>query len=182
MNEVNTFLFEFLHGFAGRGNVSDALIIFFATYVPFLVGAFFISSIWGMSRDWRIRFAGLGAAGIAIIIGRGILTESLHFFFTLPRPFVALGFEPLILQTSNAFPSGHAAILFALATLMVCEKKKYAVWFFVFALANGIARVIAGVHWPLDIVGGALVGVMAALIAYALLLPSVRELRRQSRT
>jgi undecaprenyl-diphosphatase len=40
--------------------------------------------------------------------------------------------------------------------------KKWSFLFFVGAVLIGIARVIAGIHWPIDILGGAIIGILSA--------------------
>ena len=47
---------------------------------------------------------------------------------------------------------------------MFLINKKYGYWFLSLALLNGLARVIVGVHWPIDILGGALIALIGFLI------------------
>ena len=76
--------------------------------------------------------------------------------------------KPLVqVPHSGAFPSGHAAMAFACATVLAWWDRRLAVPAFVLAAAIGWSRVYVGVHWPLDVVGGALLGLG---IGYALVL------------
>jgi undecaprenyl-diphosphatase len=78
------------------------------------------------------------------------------------------GDEPLItIPHSDSFPSGHAATSFACATVLTALLPRAAPAFYVLALAIGYSRVYVGVHWPLDIVGGAVLGVATALLLLA---------------
>jgi undecaprenyl-diphosphatase len=63
----------------------------------------------------------------------------------------------------GAFPSGHAATSFAGATVLSFAFPKLAPYLYVLAAAVAFSRVYVGVHYPLDIVGGALLGVVVAL-------------------
>lgn len=64
-----------------------------------------------------------------------------------------------------SFPSGHATFMFALAYAMYTFDKRAGIVLFAFAILTGVARVLAGVHFWYDIIGGACVGVFVACIS-----------------
>jgi undecaprenyl-diphosphatase len=66
--------------------------------------------------------------------------------------------------STYAFPSGHTTFVFALATIAWYYHEKVAYFLYVSGLVIGIARVIAGVHYPSDILGGIIVGTVVAYI------------------
>ena len=66
-----------------------------------------------------------------------------------------------------SFPSGHATFMFALAFSMFSFDKKAGKIIFILALLTGIARVLSGVHFWYDIVGGFAIG---AFVAYFVIL------------
>jgi undecaprenyl-diphosphatase len=83
--------------------------------------------------------------------------------------------HPLIaVPHSPSFPSGHAATSFACATVLSVLVPRAAPAFYVLAAAIGYSRLYVGVHWPLDVVVGAALGVVTALLLLS-------EVRRQSR-
>ena len=86
---------------------------------------------------------------------------------------------PLIaIPHSDSFPSGHTATSFACATVLAVLVPRAAPAFYVLALAIGYSRIYVGVHWPLDVVGGAVVGVATALLLLAVARRRSVRLRR----
>jgi undecaprenyl-diphosphatase len=104
------------------------------------------------------------------------LATLLKFVVGTRRP---SGGGPLIaIPHSDSFPSGHAATSFACATVLTALVPRAAPAFYVLALAIGYSRVYVGVHWPLDVVGGAVLGVATALLLLAVTRRRSVRLRR----
>ena len=70
----------------------------------------------------------------------------------------------------HSFPSADAALAFAIAFMMMYGQKGYrrAAWV-LYALLIAYERVYLGVHFPLDVTMGALIGILAARIALTLM-------------
>lgn len=62
-------------------------------------------------------------------------------------------------KSSFAFPSNHAANIFGLATMLTLFYRNRFYYFYFFALLIGFSRIYIGVHYPLDIFGGAILGI-----------------------
>lgn len=86
--------------------------------------------------------------------------------FYNPRPFVVGKFVPLIAHSNtNGFPSDHTLLsAFIGWTLLLNFSKKYSAIVLGIAFFVGSARVLAGVHHPIDIIGGFVISFIAAII------------------
>ncbi len=98
---------------------------------------------------------------IASAIAWGIAHILKNTFKTL-RPELA---HDILLKSESiyAFPSGHTTFFFALATALYFHHKKLAYITYIVAAAVGIARVYIGVHYPIDIIGGAVLGILVGV-------------------
>ena len=79
------------------------------------------------------------------------------------RPISVDAVHQLVTNDAWAFPSGHAAFFFALATGVLLYNKKLGTLYYIFAALMGLARIFIGVHWPTDILFGAALGMLTAL-------------------
>jgi len=140
----------------------DFTIEFFATFfIWFLYAGLVI--LW--SIDGRIKKEQVMHALLASVIAWLITLLIKHFFPTV-RPFVRNGGEVDVFfkPTDGAFPSAHTALAFGLAVTIFMHDRKVGWLFLAGALAIGVARVLANVHYPVDILGGALIGTLVAVI------------------
>jgi undecaprenyl-diphosphatase len=112
---------------------------------------------------------GYVVAVLGALVARFFIGSSIRFFYHRPRPFLALHIPHLLTETSYSFPSGHTIFLFALATGIWFVNKKQSYVLFVLALLVGLARVAAGVHYPSDIAGGIILGVLTAVLVVRLI-------------
>jgi undecaprenyl-diphosphatase len=72
--------------------------------------------------------------------------------------------KPLVhVPHDGSFPSGHAATSFAAATILTIAFPRLGPALFVLAAAVAFSRVYDGVHYPLDVIGGAALGILVAI-------------------
>jgi undecaprenyl-diphosphatase len=71
-------------------------------------------------------------------------------------------------KSSDSFPSSHAANMFAQAALLslLYRRRRVTIITFIFAATIAFSRVYVGVHYPLDIVGGAILGLAVGAGVY----------------
>jgi membrane-associated phospholipid phosphatase len=88
------------------------------------------------------------------------------------RPFVVSKTKPLINLwiKSKSFPSAHASIAFSIATMVLIDNLTWGIIFLVVAALVGMSRVGVRVHYVSDIVVGAILGSVVALLVQPVLL------------
>lgn len=107
---------------------------------------------------------------VAAVLTRG-LNEVIGRIRHRDRPFVQEGFQPLIdHRPSFSFPSNHSACGFALAVSVWFGAPLYGCVMAILAALMGFARLYAGVHYPGDILAGALIGSAVAWGLHLMLL------------
>lgn len=127
---------------------------------------------WVITRDWRPALAVGAAAAVAWSLAR-VVKEIVE----RGRPAALLRDVQLPGTTASGygFVSGHSAVAFAMATVLAPLLPRPWRWTpFVLATAVALARMQVGVHLPLDVLGGAAVGVAVGAVVDALLDPRPR--------
>lgn len=84
---------------------------------------------------------------------------------------------------SFSFFSGHASSSFAITTIVFLFLRKHWAWsglFFIWPLLFSFSRIYVGVHFPLDIVAGTIVGIASALVFYFLYQKFIRPYSKLS--
>lgn len=97
-----------------------------------------------------------------------VVSRTIGFLYFRPRPFIPLDFIPLIAQSplSKSFPSSHSIVAFAGAYMLYKFNKQWGRWALAAAAMIAISRVLVGVHYPSDILAGALLGVLLSGLIY----------------
>ena len=163
-------LLYFFNSFAGKADFFDSTIVFLASYSQLLVIAGFLFFLYFSAYSRREKLYIFWAIFVSIVAARFIITEIIRFFYYRPRPFLAYELSQLISKNVNtgSFPSGHSTFFFAMATAIYFYNKKWGIGFFIAAILMNVSRVITGVHYPSDILGGAAIGILTGFVVYKL--------------
>ncbi len=140
----------------------DIVIEFLASILLWLMffGAFILWIIDGAKK----KEAALHALMASIVTW--LFSLMIKNLFPTVRPFMVSGAEAMTLfvPKDGSFPSQHTAVAFALAVTIWMHNKKIGIVFLLFAFLVGLGRVLAHVHYPLDIVGGLVLGTVTAFM------------------
>jgi undecaprenyl-diphosphatase len=163
-------LFLWINGLVGAMPiVDDAARIAASDYLAPAVLAFALIALWFGERDAEVRlrqqvgvFVALSSMGLS-----GLTVFILNMFYFRPRPFVDLDVNLLFYQpTDSSFPANSAAAAFGMAFGIWGVNRRLG-WFAVMVAGlYGLARVYAGVHYPLDIVAGAAIAAVVAFVVF----------------
>ena len=96
-----------------------------------------------------------------------IMVHLIRCFYVRPRPFVALDIDSLIYHSPNgSLPSMHAVSAFVIAVAIWHVNKSAGKWALALAAIAGLSRVMVGVHYPLDILLGALLAIAIGHVTF----------------
>ena len=97
------------------------------------------------------------ADGLSLALRQAIGRDRPPLVYPEPKALVSV-------PHTGAFPSGHASSAFACAAVLAWASPRLRVPALVLAAAIAWSRVYVGVHWPLDVLGGAVLGVLVSTV------------------
>lgn len=160
-SQIDHSIFEAVHQLSESLSALNPVMRFLsqkAEYV-FYLGIIIYWFIRGRENKKMVVVA-LSSACVALGLG----TILSHFFYR-DRPFVQYAIQPLIEHAANAsFPSDHSIGSFVIATaIFLYRKKEGSVWLLLAGLIS-FSRIWNGVHFPFDVITGALLGIISAIL------------------
>lgn len=162
-------LFLFVNGFVGQSFLFDNLarLLVNEYFIPTLLSLiiFGLWFYWDNAKDKNSNQKSVVLAVLAIGLGSLIIVTVLNSFFGRPRPFDVLDTNLLFYKpTDPSFPSNSAVVAFALASSIFVADRKLGFLALSIAAFYGFLRVFVGVHFPSDVVVGAIIGVLSVAI------------------
>ncbi|MFN8458214.1 MAG: phosphatase PAP2 family protein [Anaerolineae bacterium] len=160
MRYVDQWLFTTINGQAGHWPWLDGLarLILNDYFVPTLL-ALTLLALWfeparqAQQNQRAVLAASLSAALVNIIV------KAMNLLYFRPRPFAGQAAHLLFYHpTDSSFPSNAAALGFAIAAGVWFYHRLWGWGLLLLAALFGLSRIFGGVHYPLDVAAGAILG------------------------
>ncbi|AGK60676.1 Membrane-associated phospholipid phosphatase [Archaeoglobus sulfaticallidus PM70-1] len=120
------------------------------------------SAVAVVSLGIALYIAGYRREGVLILVVAAIgsiIVAPLKTIVHRPRPYLTLQeVIPLEKATGMSFPSGHSEKAFALASVLSNDNKTKKLVLYAYATSIAFSRVYIGVHYPIDVVAGSILG------------------------
>ncbi len=160
-------LLHLINQMAGHVSAVDSFFKLVAKYGPALY-AVPLLFMWFRGGDSAKKAALLSLATMAIAL---LVSQLIGHVYFRPRPYDAHpgGVNLLISKSSDpSFPSDHATFSFAIAGVILLEDRRWGIASIAFGALVAFSRVFVGIHYPLDVAGGAVLGMAAAVVMWQL--------------
>jgi undecaprenyl-diphosphatase len=184
MNAFDLHIFSFINQFAHQSKVFDSFVLCLEgnnllVYVPIMLiwwGKFFSNDKKEISNRKSFILTIIGCIFVMFIF---FIIRDIRFLHEFrPRPMfnsqinfqIPYGIEPnkeYYFFNTSSFPSGHAALLFALAFGLTYVSRWLGALGLLFSFIITLGRIFLGIHYPTDIISGAFIGITVVYIANA---------------
>ena len=165
MSHLDYSVFQIINHLAVSDRFLNPFMIFLAEKAEyFFFAAIIFYWFYPKTNNRKMVVEAILAACVALSINGAIG----HFFYRA-RPFVTHHVNFLIAHAKNAsFPSDHATAAFVIATaIWIWTKRDGWIWLII-AAGIALSRVWTGVHYPLDVIAGMVIGVTIAFVVHSL--------------
>lgn len=163
-SQINIDAFRAINNLGKQYSFLNSTMIFLAEYMVYFLGLIIIAYWFTRSRKNKMMIIQAMVAFVtAEIIGK--LAGKFHLNY---QPFAVLPDVNKLVDhaVDNSFPSDHTILFFSICFSFWLVRKKTGWLWLVLAFCVAISRIWVGVHYPFDVVTGALLGSISALFSY----------------
>ena len=112
---------------------------------------------------------------LALLVGAGIIvgavfTFPMKYLIDRTRPYDTIESTRLLTasEPDPSFPSGHTELSFLAATVISRYHPEYSKYLYAFSFTVALSRIYVGVHFPIDVIGGVVIGIVLGRMVIAL--------------
>ena len=164
---LNQKIFDILFSFGNRYKKMTVFTTIYSCYLFFTM--YLIGYIYIFLKFERYGYKGL-LKYILIPLITIIIAKILRKNINSKRPFEKMDITSLVSHKGgNSMPSNHSASAMVLAMALTYIMPKYFLFFIILGLITGISRVMAGVHYPIDVLFGFLLGLIIGALGFFIL-------------
>ncbi len=161
-------VFQLLNGLAGRSHLLDTIVRLLVNEYVITTGlALVLMFLWFGAPNATVRAHNQRTvlyAAMTMVIAN-LLVKSMNLAIYRYRPFAENNVHLLFYRPSDSsFPSNAATVGFSLASAVWLLNRRAGLLMYTLALLFGLSRIVAGVHYPSDILGGIVAGMASAHI------------------
>ncbi|GIN84944.1 undecaprenyl-diphosphatase [Heyndrickxia sporothermodurans] len=163
-SDINIEVFRSINNLGEQASALNPIVIFFAEYMLYFLCLALV--IHWFTRKQNNRMMVIQAV-IATVIAE-VLGKIAGQFYSHNQPFAVLPHVNKLVEhaVDNSFPSDHSIVFFSICiSIWLVRKKEWWLWI-PLAICVAISRVWVGVHYPVDIATGALIGILSSLFVY----------------
>lgn len=166
MDDLNDSIVVRLNSLYENSLLIKGLVIFGAEILPYVLAGIVV--MWALAGNRRKKIPQATMVFFAALVAIAA-ADMLKYWFNAPRPFMVLdNLRALSVHDPyGSFPSAHMTFFTALAMAMLKRNSTLSGVLFAGAFVIGVSRIVAGVHFPVDIIGGFFLGAgIAYMIGY----------------
>ncbi|OTW76165.1 undecaprenyl-diphosphatase [Bacillus thuringiensis serovar cameroun] len=159
---MNYTVFQWINNLAGTSTLLDKVMIVITNSAAY-VAILFMFILWfhngkkekAIRKQYTVLYTTLSVM-IALLVNVFI-----HAVYYHPRPFISHDVHQLVPHAENSsFVSDHSVLVFSIAFVFMLRGEKLKYIALIWAVLVGISRLYVGVHFPLDVIGAAVITII----------------------
>ncbi|WP_141992569.1 MULTISPECIES: undecaprenyl-diphosphatase [Bacillaceae] len=168
LSEMNSTLFRMINNLGKQYTDLNPFFVFIAEYMIFFLVLAVLMFLFSRRNKNRIMVI---CAFITLVISE-LLAKIAGQFHSNNQPFAELPNVNRLVEkaVNNSFPSDHTIIFFSFCITFWLFKRGWGILWVILAVLVGISRIWVGVHYPADVLVGAIISIVSATIVYKIVL------------